>query len=87
MNGLSKTEQSSDSELVLDKSLTIKKALRVMIDNRKYTATVTEEDGSPITTVNVKLLREALSLGYSSTTSLEKLVWGNLISEVFFSKT
>ena len=87
MNKLSKVEQLHDSpELTLDKYMTIKKAIRVMIDNRKYSATVTDEDDTPIATVNVKDLREALSLGYSSSTNLEKLLWGTLFSEIFFKK-
>ena len=66
--------------------MSIRKALRVMIDNRKYSATVIDEDEEPVVPVNVKGLREALSLGYSSSTSLEELLWGTLLSEIFFSK-
>jgi len=87
MKNLSSAEQAqSSSELTLDKRMSIRKALRVMIDNRKYSATVIDEDEEPIAPVNVKGLREALSLGYSSSTSLEQLFWGNLLSEIFFNK-
>jgi hypothetical protein len=87
MKNLSSAEQAqSSSELTLDKRMSIRKALRVMIDNRKYSATVIDEDEEPIAPVNVKGLREALSLGCSSTTSLEELLWGTLLSEIFFSK-
>lgn len=87
MKNLSSAEQvQSSSELTLDKHMSIRKALRVMIDNRKYSATVIDEDEEPIAPVDVKGLREALSLGYSSSTSLEELLWGTLLSEIFFNK-
>jgi hypothetical protein len=87
MKTLWDVEQSRDfPELNIDKHMSIRKALRVMIDNRKYSATVIDENEEPFATVNVKSLREALSLGYSSSTSLEELLLGTLISNMFFSK-
>ena len=87
MKTLSDAVKPQDShEFNLDKCLTIREALRIMIDNRKYSATVIDGDGGTIGSVNVKGLREAISLGYSSSSSLEQLLWGILISDIFFNK-
>lgn len=80
----------SDSEKVeqipefrLDMALTIREAIRAMIDNREYDAVIVDPEGEILSVVKVKDLNEALRLGHSSSTTLQQIILSKIVEKMF----
>jgi predicted transcriptional regulator len=67
---------------VLDKNTTIKRAIRKMIDEKAYACHVTDK-GEIIAEIKVGDLLKATMEGYSSQTTLEKMLLGKIFEKFF----
>ena len=66
----------------LDKKTTIKQAIRSMIDRKVYSCTVTDK-GEAVAELKAGDLLRATLEGYSSETTLEKILLGKIFEKMF----
>lgn len=71
--------------LKLDLDTSIRKALRIMIDNNEYSAQVVDGEDI-ISEINVSELREAICQGLQSSTTIQQLLLGKIFREIFFKQ-
>ena len=72
----------SQKTCTFDKRITIKQAIRTMIDKKAYTCTVTDKD-EIIAELRAGDLLRATMEGYSSHTTLEKILLGKIFEKIF----
>ncbi len=82
---IAQTLKETEKSLKLGMDMTIREALRVMIDNRRYATRVTDCDET-IAVITVGELREAMRQGINSSTTLQQLLLGKLFKEIFFKQ-
>jgi hypothetical protein len=70
------------TDLRLDNSLSIKKAYRKMVDEKSFTALVTEGE-DVLAELSIKDLREAMDQGYDSDKTLYELILTKMLENVF----
>jgi hypothetical protein len=66
----------------LDMKTTIKQAIRTMIDEKAYACNVTDK-GETIAELKAGDLLKATLEGYSSNTTLEKIILGKIFEKIF----
>ena len=77
--------QTLKEEVILniDLNTSIRKALRMMIDNNEYSAQVVDGE-EIISEITVSELREAICQGLESSTTIQQLLLGKIFREIFF---
>ena len=69
--------------LKIDLNTSIRKSIRMMIDNNEYSAQVVDGE-EIISEITVSELREAICQGLESSTTIQQLLLGKIFREIFF---
>lgn len=86
-DSLKKTQtlRETEGKLRIGLDTSIRKALRIMVDNKEFSAKIVDGD-DVISEITVGELREAIRDGVSSSTTMQQFLLGNLFREIFFKQ-